>query len=266
MDIIEKKPFINALLDNYLDQRVYQDILKTYAKETISFVEFGNLSVTNISPAIINQVQRTESEISPFHKHDIDCASLSSTPSIRMPSKSVFTDKKIDFISIQQLLTQCFSPEESGSRPYPSAGGLYSIEPLVFLFQERINHFESHVSGCYHFRPITKKLQLIKPMSTSYFYDKLIHGFMKNNQLPCFGILYLAVISKALFKYRYRGYRHALMEVGSMYQQATLCSQEIGLRNTVWSTFADQEILYALDLDRSAYMPITMQFFGYSEA
>lgn len=265
MNIPEKKTFINALLDNYLDQSVYHDILKTYAKETISFMDYGNLSITNISTALLKQVQFTETEISPFHKHDIDCKSSQPTTTKRMPSVAVFNDKKIVFEDIKRLLVDSFSPNDE-TRPYPSAGGLYCIEPLIFLFQERINHFENHLSGCYHFRPISKKLQLIKTMPMSYFYDKLIHGYMQAKHLPCFGILYLVNISKALVKYRYRGYRHALMEIGSMYQQASICSQERGLRNTVWSTFGDQEMLYALDLDHGAYMPMTMQFFGYSES
>ena len=265
MEEVEKKPFINAILDNYIDQIVYQDILKSYAKETISFLSYGNLSITNMSSTLLNQVQFTETEISPFHKHDIDCEKFVPAKKNRKPSIALFDEKKLDFPIIQQLLVNSFSDNE-GTRPYPSAGALYCVEPLVFLFEERLNQFENHLSGCYHFRPISKKLQLIKQISINNFYDKLIHGCMNNNHLPCFGILYLINISKAIFKYRYRGYRHSVMEVGSMYQQATICSQEFGLRNTVWSTFSDQEILYALDLDHGAYMPITMQFFGYSES
>jgi SagB-type dehydrogenase family enzyme len=265
MDATAKKPFINAQLDSYLDQNVYLEILKTYARETISFIDYGNLSITNMSSLLLNQVQFTETEISPFHKYDIDCKNDVPTTARRMPSTSKFNDKKIDFSDIQRLLISSFSPNED-TRPYPSAGGLYCVEPLIFLFKKRIHHFEGHLDGCYHFRPISKKLQLIKSMSIDYFYDKLIHGCIPNNHLPCLGILYLVNISKALFKYRYRGYRHALMEVGSMYQQATICSQVLALRNTVWSTFSDQEMLYALDLDHGAYMPMTMQFFGYSES
>ena len=88
---------------------------------------------------------------------------------------------------------------------------------------------------------------------------------MNKKGLPCFSILYLASIGKAIFKYRYRGYRHALMEAGSMYQQATITGQKIELRNTVWSTFSDQELLHAVELDHSSYMPLTLQLFGYGD-
>lgn len=265
METIPKKVFINSLLDNYLDIDVYHDILKTYAKETISFVDFGHLNITDVSPELIKQIQHTEAEISPFHKHTIDCSDNEPSQIRRQSSTVMFSDKKITFSALKQLLVDCFSPQATSGRAYPSAGGLYPIEPLVFLFPERIHQFDGHQGGCYHFRPLSKKLQLIKTMPIDHFFNKLMHGYIDSNHWPCFGILYIANIGKAIFKYRYRGYRHALMEVGSMYQQATICSQEINLRNTVWSTFSDQELLYALALDQVTYMPLTIQFFGYSD-
>jgi hypothetical protein len=75
----------------------------------------------------------------------------------------------------------------------------------------------------------------------------------------------MAHLGKAIFKYRYRGYRHALMEAGSMYQQATTISQQKDLRTTVWSTFSEQQMLYELSLDHGTYLPLTMQLFGYGE-
>ena len=60
MEEVDKKPFINAILDHYIDPIVYQDILKSYAKETISFLGYGNLSITNMSSTLLNQVQFTD--------------------------------------------------------------------------------------------------------------------------------------------------------------------------------------------------------------
>ena len=265
MELSQKKTFVNTLLDSHLDSNVYNDILKTYAKETISLIKYGNLNITNVNTAIVNQIQMTESELSPFHKHDIDCDLHFQYEDARKPSLSVFNQKKIDFFTLKRFLVESFSPSENNSRPYPSAGGIYPVEPLVFLFPERIDNFAAHIPGCYHFRPLSKKLQLIKPLSIDYFFDTLIHEFMNKQGLPCFSMLYLASIGKAIVKYRYRGYRHALMEAGSMYQQAAVTGQKMELRNTVWSTFSDQELLHAVELDHSAYMPLTLQFFGYGD-
>lgn len=265
MRSIPKKPFINSLVEGSIDPLVYQDVMKTYAKETITFLEYGNLGITQVGPQTIGRVEFTECEISPFRKQEIDCAETIQTPG-RKPSLQKFSGKKIDFSVVQQLLIQSFSPNPAGIRPYPSAGGLYPVEPLVFLFEERIDNLPAHASGCYHFRPVSKKLQCLKKLTIEYFYDKLLHQYMDNNHLPAFGVLYLAHAGKAIFKYRYRGYRHALMEAGSMYQQATGISDSLGLRNTVWSTFSEHEMLHALELEYGTYMPLTMQFFGYGES
>ncbi|MDI9817798.1 MULTISPECIES: SagB/ThcOx family dehydrogenase [unclassified Legionella] len=257
------KTFINSILDSHIDSDVHQDILKNHAKESITLLNFGNINISNVNSKIIQQVEFSETEISPFHKNDIDCTAAVDSV-CRKPSTYTFNQQKISFPDLQALLIRSFSPGENGRRHYPSAGGLYPVEPLVFLFPERIEGF-SHKPGCYHFRPLKKKLQLLKTMSGSFFFDNILHGLIDKKHHPCFSILYLANVGKAIFKYRYRGYRHALMEAGSMYQQATRISDEAGLRTTVWSSFSDQQLNHALELDHSTYLPLTLQFFGYGD-
>lgn len=264
MRSLPKKPFINGLVEGSIDPIVYQDLMKSYAKETITFLDYGNIGITQVGPQTIGRVEFTECEISPFRKHEIDCHAEIDEPG-RKPSLQKFAKHSIDFSLIQQLLINSFSPNAAGVRPYPSAGGLYPVEPLVFLFPERIENCKDLASGCYHFRPVSKKLQLIKKLGMEHFFDQLLHQYMDNNHLPCFGILYLAHVGKAIFKYRYRGYRHALMEAGAMYQQAVRVSEAMGLRNTVWSTFSEHEMLHTLELEYGTYLPLTMQFFGYGE-
>lgn len=260
--------FINSLVEGSIDSQVYQDVRRTFARETISLIKHGNFSITDTNPRLISRVQFTECEISPFHKNDIDCGSVETTEFARQASTFKFSKQKIDFAALQNILVNAFSPNTvDGQRPYPSAGGLYPVEPLVFLFEDKINDFNAQPSGCYHFRPISKKLQLIKKIGAQHFYEKMLHDFVGNDlqRWPNFCVLYLAHINKAIFKYRYRGYRHALMEAGSMYQHATYVSQQMGLRTTVWSTFSEPQMLYELGLDHGTYMPLTMQLFGYGE-
>lgn len=258
-----KKPFINGLVEGHIDSQVFQDILKTHAKESIAFIDFGNLSITNVDPRVLNRAQFTECEISPFHTHDIECDSQEPPFFSRQASTPHFIEKSVALTAIQQLLVHSFSPDKNNHRPYPSAGGLYPVEPLVFLFKERTTSQQELVSGAYHFRPISKTLQLIKKIPTPYFFDKLLHGLIAPTSHPSFALFYVAHLGKTIFKYRYRGYRHALMEAGSMYQQALITAQQMGLRSTAWSSFADYEMLYALDLDHQSYLPLTMQLFGY---
>lgn len=262
MRTIPKRAFFSGLVENCIDAQVYHDVLKAYSKETISFLDYGNLSITTVAAKHISRVEFTECEISPFRKHEIDCSEIQATFK-RPASVQSFSDKKIIFSDIQKFLVNCFSPSEEGHRPYPSAGGLYPIEPLVFLFAERTSNKPDLSSGCYHYRGVSKKLQLIKKIDTQLFFKELLHGYFDLSHLPCFALLYTAHLGKTIFKYRYRGYRQALMEAGSMYQQAILISQQMGLRNTVWSTFSEPEMLYHLELDPGTYLPLTMHFFGY---
>lgn len=266
MESETKNPFISGLVEGQLDSKVFQEILKTHAKESIAFLDFGNLAITNVASQTLNRVQFSECEISPFHRHDLDCEVNEEALFTRNASTTKFQNKAITLEDIQQLLVHSFSPGKSNHRPYPSAGGLYPVEPLVFLFKERITADVDFFSGAYHFRPQSRCLQLIKKIPTTHFFEKLLHGLIEPNSTPCFAIFYITHLGKAIFKYRYRGYRHALMEAGSMYQQALVTAQHMGLDSTAWSSFADYEMMYALDLDYQTYLPLTMQLFGYGES
>jgi SagB-type dehydrogenase family enzyme len=259
--------FINSHISSSVDPEVYQDVCKTFAKETISFMKYGNLSATNVNLKVIERVEHTETEISPFHKNDIDCSAIKSTSFNRQSSTSQFIDKKIDFLTVQKILVDSFSPGESGSRPYPSAGGLYPVEPLIFLFDDKMNEFNGKYSGCYHYRTLSQKLQFIKEMNSETFNQKILHGFTGDDpaRWPSFAILYMAHIAKSIFKYRNRGYRHAVLEAGSMYQHATMISQQNSLNCVVWSAFSEQQMLYELGLEHHTYFPLIMQLFGYGK-
>ncbi|MBB2660641.1 SagB/ThcOx family dehydrogenase [Escherichia coli] len=79
---------------------------------------------------------------------------------------------------------------------------------------------------------------------------------------PHFALVYCIIFEKALFKYRYRGYRMALMETGSMYQNAVLVADQIGLKNRVWAGYTDSYVAKTMNLDQRTVAPLIVQFFG----
>lgn len=255
--------FLTGDVESHVDSKVYEGILKTHAKEAIALIDFGLASVTTTENEAIERVQFTECDISPFHKNDITCETSKPFPFKRKESTNRFANQSLAFKELSTLLIHTFSPDETGRRSYPSAGGLYPIEPLVFIFNERIHSDTAFVPGCYHFRPISKKLQLIRKLSFDGFYSDIMHNLIKKENAPSFAILYVAHLGKSIFKYRYRGYRHAVMECGALYQQATMVAQTLGLGTTAWSSFGDYEILQSINLDPGVFLPITMQLFGY---
>lgn len=248
-----------------VDNQVYHDIIKTFAKETICLSPLGFMTKTNVHDSIIKKIEYSEYEISPFHKHDISCDEQTTSSFYRQPSIAKFSKRKIDLAILKQTLVNSFAVDAEQRRPYPSGGALYPIEALVFIFKERVSGFDNHIPGCYHFRPVSKKLQFISELPFDWFYETLMQNYLNIENAPAFGVLYMAHIGKALFKYRYRGYRHALIEVGAMCQMASFASQELGLRNTIWSTFGEYQLMQKLNLNNAQFMPFMMQFFGYAE-
>ncbi|KMV66839.1 hypothetical protein AI28_25700 [bacteria symbiont BFo1 of Frankliniella occidentalis] len=79
---------------------------------------------------------------------------------------------------------------------------------------------------------------------------------------PHFALVYFMVYEKSLFKYRYRGYRMAMMEAGSMYQVAGMVADRLGLENRVWSAFTDTYVSKVLNVDIRTATPLIVQFFG----
>jgi len=144
----KKTTFTSSLVEGSIDSQVYQDLRRTFARETISFIKHGNISITNVNPKLLNRVQFTETEISPFHRHDIDCSDVEPSDFIRQTSNVKFANQKIDFATIKTILINAFAKTSKETRPYPSAGGLYPVEPLVFLFADKINNFGTAPSGC----------------------------------------------------------------------------------------------------------------------
>ena len=253
-------------LNATIDVDVYNDILKTHAKEALTFIPFGNMCLSPVNPQTIASIAALES---PFPSDDsnkkivISCTSSTTVLNARNSSLRQFSPKMLSFSDINTLLINSFSPNHLGTRPYPSAGALYPIEPVLFLFKERVLHDQLIESGCYHFKAIDRTLELIKQMEMRPTMKRLFHGLVDVDAPPNLCILYLMHIGKSIFKYRYRGYRHALMEAGSMYQQVAMVSQSLGLGSTVWSGFNDYQMMHELGLNRRVFLPLTLQFLGY---
>jgi SagB-type dehydrogenase family enzyme len=128
------------------------------------------------------------------------------------------------------------------------------------IFAEKLNN--SPPSGFYHYRPTLNVLQPIKTLPSEAMRKVLLHMELTKACAPAFALLYVGVVAKMLVKYRHRGYRYALMEAGSMYQQADLIGQSLGLRNKLYSGFNDHEILKLIGLDNMTFLPLVIQSFG----
>lgn len=208
----------------------------------------------------LHLLERSDFEIVPFHDADIDCQLIQELHIKRYRSAQTFKQCEIPFVDIINLLANAFAVGKEKSRPYPSGGALYPIEVICAIFSEKI--LNAPVSGFYHYRPHQQVLQLIKPVDSQVMRTVLFAMELKGVNSPNFAILYTATVGKMLVKYRYRGYRYALMETGAMFQQADLVAQALGMSNKLYSGFNDHELMKFIGLDRMNFIPFVIQSFG----
>lgn len=208
----------------------------------------------------LQQLERNDLEILPFHDQNISCE-LSYISNIRRyRSADKFINKKVELSAIKKLLQNAFAVRE-GSRPYPSGGALYPVEVICVIYEDML-HGEKLESGFYHYRPTLNVLQPLKMLSANTIRKTLFQMELEETSHPAFSFIYLTHVAKMLVKYQFRGYRYALMEAGAMFQQADLVAQELGLKNKLYSGFNDHEVVHLIGLDKLNFLPLIIQSFG----
>lgn len=207
----------------------------------------------------LRYLERSDFEITPFHDRDIACLPNMDTNIRRYPSAKAFSNNVIHFSLVKNILHHSFAAE-LGHRPYPSGGALYPIEVICAIFSNRLT--DSPDTGFYHYRPLQKVLQPLKLTDAETIHDVMYRLETSAHRTPNFAFLYVIVIGKMLIKYRYRGYRYAMMEAGAMFQQSDLIAQTFGLHNKIYSGFNDHELMKFIGLDRLSFLPLVIQSFG----
>lgn len=188
---------------------------------------------------------------------------------LRDKSAYAFKKKAYDAFDLFKLLHSSFGEtvDKAGNilRPYPSAGALYPVQVIVAVRAPQLDNATHLVNGFYHYRPHLKALDLLTQASE----EKMIELCFPENDSSLqnfnFCLIYVVHAAKSFFKYSYRSYRLSLLEVGSMYQQASLVGKQVGLKNRVLSGFADYELAKIMGLNPSVFFPAIIQVFGISE-
>ncbi|MNE23520.1 hypothetical protein D3C80_1167770 [compost metagenome] len=159
---------------------------------------------------------------------------------------------------VSPLLTQDGHPYKRG---YPSGGALYPIEVFIVNLDNKISNWPSKCNVL-HLLPTSRKFEIHSPRIDTKQISQAITSKGSNIGNPALALIYMAYLPKVLFKYRYRGYRLALMEVGSMYMLIDLRCKELNLNSRPWSGFTDHEITKSLNLNPALLIPLCIQFVG----
>lgn len=163
--------------------------------------------------------------------------------------------REIKIEDIFSLLSNSFGSYSDRRRPYPSGGALYSVEVIVIL-GEAVDGAEPY--SVLHYLPESSEFEVIPSTIDKDYYDNL-HKYGTAN----FIILYAINLRKAIFKYRSRGYRLALMEIGAMYQQATLQAAELGVGSRVLAGFQEFALAKRCGIDGRILLPSILHIFGF---
>ncbi|EJQ5249009.1 SagB/ThcOx family dehydrogenase [Salmonella enterica] len=222
---------------------------------------------TFVSAVPITQLEKFENKEVLFRPGFSSVVNISPSQNFsreRLPSGIDFCDRnKLSVRTIEKLLVNAFSSPDPTSvrRPYPSGGAQYPIEVFLCRLSENTENWQIG-TNVYHYLPLSQALESVATCNTQSLYRSLSGGDSERLGRPHFALVYCVIFEKALFKYRYRGYRMALMEAGSMYQNAGLVADQIGLKNRVWAGFTDSYVAKTMNLDQRTVAPLIVQFFG----
>ena len=182
----------------------------------------------------------------------------------RLPSATNFSKTSIGLDSLAEALACSFGtvPNRESRRPYPSAGCLYPVEPVFWASSKTINGLPE--TGFWHYLSTTHALEKLAGCDTKSFVSLLGREDLPYGE-PLGAIIYFLNVRRSIVKYRQRGYRHALIEVGAMSHQFDLVANQLQWATRLFSAFDDYRLCLSANFNPRMFLPISLQFFGPSD-
>ncbi len=231
-------------LEKILDNKLYTDILRFHQSTKI----IGNNSLMNIySNDIIRWLKIVEgSDVLPnffIDEYPFKKSNIRNVGSIRQ-----FNDKAINISTLEEVIKKTLSRDSSNkSKRYPSAGGLYPVIVLICLLKDN----SKLKRGVYIYDADSNSLKLIHNWGEKEF-QRTIESLCPLEKQPYsdFFIAYAIDLKRSIAKYGSRGYRHALIEVGTITQafKESLIEENDNYAQFLHSGFDDDALTYNLGL------------------
>ncbi|QTF08943.1 SagB/ThcOx family dehydrogenase [Brenneria izadpanahii] len=256
--------YMLAVLNDTIDQRVHNDLMDFHVKtcnrvdKKINPFNFNRTLLTDGQNRMLEWSEHRFGNVKRELRNDEILHSFH-----RVPSSSGFSAcSPLSGDVFSALINSCYGAHRSGERiimPYPSGGALYSGQVIIYV--KNISNFQP---GAYHFLPLSGEIESLSALSIKVVEESLFIG--KNDKFSDydFFILYGSVITKHAAKYGYRGYRLAMLEIGSMYRNMEIACNTLELDNRVWGGFNDEALTVALGLDPRVILPVVCQLVGRS--
>ena len=140
-------------------------------------------------------------------------------------------------------------------RAAASAGALYPADVYVF-----VHSVDALRSGIYYYNPIEHSLDLVvEEPDTQALIDAL---GMRPTCVPDLVVLVAATFARSSVKYRERGFRYTLMDVGHVLLNVHLAASALGHPHVVSADFYDSELGNLLRLDPARQGVLSAVVFG----
>jgi SagB-type dehydrogenase family enzyme len=192
-------------------------------------------------------------------KNDIDPALT------RNESETFFSGPDIAFETVEKLVMPITALKSNQQkRGYPSAGALYPIEVFVCSLAQDAGDWPCS-EKVLHLLPKSKKFEIVLGTENIEDLRTAILPEGSNIGSPSIALIYAAYLPKTLFKYRYRGYRLAAMEVGSIYMLIELSAKSLGLCCRPWSAYTDTMLCRSLKLNPALFVPMCVHYIGHPQ-
>ncbi|MDR0267856.1 hypothetical protein [Paenibacillus sp.] len=256
-----ERSFNDYIYERSMPKKIENFILKFHQASTYLIHAKGkNDVIDNNVFNWLTQVERTD--VRPeYYEKKIDLNYLPINLEIKGSFREYQTDRNLNLEEISLLLNSSFGRDENTkSKRYGSAGGLYPVIPILMILKP----FDDLECGSYVYDSEHKCLLKIKSWTVEESVEikkELSKGF---NYLPNTCIAYAVDIRRAILKYHIRGYRHALIEVGAMSQvfKESLHNLNENFGEVSWSGFNDNQLSHACGLNARLCPILLVQWFG----
>ncbi|WP_080598149.1 SagB/ThcOx family dehydrogenase [Pseudomonas fluorescens] len=173
-----------------------------------------------------------------------------------------FLPLPLEFSEVEKLMCPLLSKsQDSYKRGYPSAGALYPAEIFLCSLTEENSNWPS-AGKILHLLPRSRKFEVMQIETDIEELKAALLSSFNNIGTPSLALIYAIYMPKNLFKYRYRGYRMALMEIGSIYMLVELQAKSLGLACRLWSAYTDTMLCRALGINPALFFPVCVHFIG----
>lgn len=254
--------YLISMVNDHIDENIKNDtadfVIKTHNRQNLDAIPIPVFS-TFISKSQTAVLERTEhsfasEKISLLENHH-------PLSKLRSASSNAFIKKEpLNRPRFESVIINSFSARAVNDKmtyPYPSGGGLYTGQVIIF-----VQNVDGYAPGAYHYLPVSNQFEKLDNLCLSLVNAALFMLAEKNFMEYDFFILYGSLMDKHICKYGYRGYRLAILEIGSMYRNLECEAQKAGLGYRVWGGFQDEALAVSLGIDPRVVVPVICQLIG----